>query len=300
MTIPFFANRTTLHRLHQTVQRNIVRNHQARYESSNSTRNASTTTTSGLSSPLPPTRTIPTQNSWIDPFLRPFRAYGRMQHRSPLMTQFESTLVIYYLGDLVSQTIGTNVFIDGEYEPIRGLRMMLIGALSSIPGYKWFIFLGNHFNYRSHLLSLATKVVVNQTFFTPVFNTYFFGMQTLLSGGSWADAKERVWNTVPVSWVNSWKVWPVVTAINFSFVPWQYRNVFAGVIAIGWQGYLSWLNKREEKREGAVQEREKLEREREMARLRARDGGGLRRRESGVELLERRRRVKSGGEEGNG
>ena len=178
-----------------------------------------------------------------------------MQQRSPLTTQLESTLIIYYLGDLCSQTVSSNVFIDAQYEPIRGFRAMLIGSIASIPGYKWFIFLGNHFNYKSHLLSLTVKVVVNQTLFTPLFNTYFFGMQTLLAGGNWADAKERVINTVPVSWKNSWKVWPAVTAFNFTFVPWQYRNVFAGVIAVGWQTYLSWLNRREEQRKANLAEK---------------------------------------------
>lgn len=74
-------------------------------------------------------------------------------------------------------------------------------------------------------------------------------MQTLLAGGSFADAKERVINTVPVSWKNSWKVWPAVTAFSFTYVPWQYRNVFAGCIAVFWQTYLSWLNRKEERRE---------------------------------------------------
>jgi protein Mpv17 len=139
-----------------------------------------------------------------------------MQKRSPLTTQLESTLIIYYLGDLCSQTVSSNVFIDAEYEPIRGLRAMLIGSISSIPSYKWFLFLGNNFNYSSHLLSLTVKVLVNQTFFTPVFNTYFFGMQTLLSGGGLKAAKERVVNTVPISIKNSWKVWPAVTAFSFT------------------------------------------------------------------------------------
>lgn len=181
--------------------------------------------------------------------MRPFRAYGRMQKRSPLTTQLESSLIIYYLGDLMSQTVSSNVFIDAEYEPIRGLRAMLIGSISSIPSYKWFLFLGNNFNYGSHWLSICVKVVINQTFFTPIFNTYFFGMQTLLSGGSLADAKERVIHTVPISWKNSWKIWPAVTAFSFTFIPWQYRNVFAGLIAINWQAYLTWLNKNEETRE---------------------------------------------------
>ncbi len=165
------------------------------------------------------------------------------------MTQWESALVIWYLGDLSSQVVMTNAFLEAQYEPIRGLRAMLIGSISAIPGYKWFLFLGRHFNYNSWLLSIGTKIVVNQTFFTPLFNTYFFGMQTLLSGGSFKDAKERVINTVPVSWKNSWKLWPAVTAFSFTFIPWQYRNVFAGVIAIGWQTYLSWLNRKDEARQ---------------------------------------------------
>lgn len=245
MTI--FAGRSTIHRLHQKVHRNLLKTHQARYES---TKPNTTTIPPPPPPPPPQQRTIPGPTwAWIDPLMRPFRAYAGMQRRSPLMTQWESALVIYYLGDLSSQLVMTNAFLDAQYEPIRGLRAMIIGSITAIPSYKWFLFLGNNFNYSSHILSLTVKVCVNQTFFTPLFNTYFFGMQTLLSGGSWADAKERVINTVPVSWKNSWKLWPAVTAFSFTFVPWQYRSVFAGVIAIGWQTYLSWLNRTDENRQ---------------------------------------------------
>ena len=123
---------------------------------------------------------------------------------------------------------------------------MFVASISAIPGYKWFQFLGNHFNYKSFVFSICVKVVVNQAIFTPVFNTYFFGMHTLLSGGSLADAKDRVVRTVPISWWNSCKLWPVVTAFSFTFIAPQNRNIFASVIAIGWQTYLSWLNKTEE------------------------------------------------------
>ena len=195
MTVYFFAGRSTIQRLHAKVQRNILRNHQARYESTKQStqtaRNGSNGTFSDNPSQPPQQRTIPTAFSWIDPFMRPLRAYGRMQQRSPLTTQVESTLIIYFLGDLCSQTVSSNVFIDAQYEPIRGLRAMLIGSIASIPGYKWFIFLGNHFNYKSHILSLTVKVCINQTLFTPLFNTYFFGMQTLLAGGSWGGCERE-------------------------------------------------------------------------------------------------------------
>ena len=113
------------------------------------------------------------------------------------------------------------------------------------------MYLGTIFNYPSKILSLATKVVVNQIVFTPVFNSYFFGMQSLLSGDGFANSWDRIKRTVPTSFVNSCKLWPAVTAFNFTYVLPQYRALFAGLVAVGWQTYLSLLNFRaanEEKR----------------------------------------------------
>lgn len=52
--------------------------------------------------------------------------------------------------------------------------------------------------------------------------------------------------TVPTSMINSLKLWPAVTAFSFTFIDAQYRSIFAGVIAIGWQTYLSYLNRKAE------------------------------------------------------
>ena len=106
------------------------------------------------------------------------------------------------------------------------------------------MYLNRSFNYSSRMLSLATKVTVNQIVFTPVFNSYFFGMQSLLSGDTYLEAWERIKRTVPTSFVNSCKLWPAVTAFSFTYIQPQYRALFAGVIAVGWQSYLSWLNQR--------------------------------------------------------
>jgi protein Mpv17 len=69
-------------------------------------------------------------------------------------------------------------------------------------------------------------------------------MQSLLSGATVPEIVERIKNTVPTSWINSCKLWPIVTAFSFTYVPIQYRSIFGGVIAIGWQTYLSLLNER--------------------------------------------------------
>jgi protein Mpv17 len=194
-----------------------------------------------------------TAPAWFSPFVQPltapFRAYGRAQSRRPYVTQFVTSLIIYFCGDLSSQAIQRDPAPDAtfKWDPKRALRAVIIGGISSIPSYRYFIFLSSHFNYfKTHVANLALKVVLNQLTFAPMFNTYFFGMQSLLAleMPQPAAAWQRVKDTVPQSWLMSCRFWPFVTAFSFSFVPMQHRSVFAGVMAIFWQTYLGILNQR--------------------------------------------------------
>ncbi|KAI0427265.1 hypothetical protein F5Y09DRAFT_36398 [Xylaria sp. FL1042] len=209
----------------------------------------------------------------LGPLMRAAEAYGRAQRARPWVTQVASTLVVYLCADLGAQWIsrsgqddithdvkgegkGGDGAAKGEgrkHDWARTARSLVIGGTAAIPGYIWFSFLSRSFNYSSKVLSISIKVVVNQLVFTPLFNVYFFGAQALLSGDTPAEAWRRVCNTVPVSFVNSCKLWPAVTAFNFAFVPFEYRSIFGGVIAVGWQTYLSFLNRRAERLEALRQ-----------------------------------------------
>ncbi|KAF7517366.1 hypothetical protein PCG10_001283 [Penicillium crustosum] len=202
------------------------------------------------------------------------RWYARVQDRKPYATQFWSSIVIYLCGDLSAQMLfpsevpapaksdakdgdgavqGDGATVSAGYDPLRTLRHLCVGAGSSIPSYKWFMFLGNYFNYPSRFLSILTKVVVQQTCFTPVFNTYFFSVHSLLAGATLEETWERLKKALPVSIQNSVKLWPAVTAFSFMYVPPQFRNVFSGCIAVGWQTYLSWLNQKAAKEVAAAE-----------------------------------------------
>ncbi|KAI8956781.1 hypothetical protein F5Y11DRAFT_133384 [Daldinia sp. FL1419] len=189
------------------------------------------------STPVPP---VPLWQR-LGPLTRAGEAYGRAQRKRPWTTQIVSALVIYLAADISAQSIG-----DKQYVPSRTARNMVIGGVSAVPNFLWFVWLSRHFNYSSHIFSLAVKIVVNQLVFTPTFNSYFFGAQALLSGDSLAETWHRIRRTVPISWVNAWKLWPAVTAFSFTFIPIDYRSVFSGVVAVGWQTYLSYLNRQAE------------------------------------------------------
>ncbi|EXJ62110.1 hypothetical protein A1O7_02543 [Cladophialophora yegresii CBS 114405] len=171
-----------------------------------------------------------------------FSWFSRIQRRKPLATAAATSMTTYLCGDLLAQEVG------GEpYNPVRTLRMIVVGSMAAVPGYKWFLFLGSHFNYASRWTSITVKVLIQQFFFAPIFNTYFFGIQALLSGAPPSVVIHRVVSAVPESVVSSAKFWPAVTALNFSLIPAHLRFAFSGFFAVVWQTYLSYLNRREEK-----------------------------------------------------
>lgn len=61
-----------------------------------------------------------------------FRWFHRTQEKRPHAVQVSMTLITYLCGDLSAQEIGGEPY-DGK----RTLRMLTIGAIASIPGYKW-------------------------------------------------------------------------------------------------------------------------------------------------------------------
>jgi hypothetical protein len=61
-----------------------------------------------------------------------FSWFHRTQQKRPLTVQVCTSLTVYLCGDLLAQEIGGEI-----YDPTRTLRMLTIGALASIPGYKW-------------------------------------------------------------------------------------------------------------------------------------------------------------------
>lgn len=168
--------------------------------------------------------------------------FSRVQRRRPLTVTLATSLTTYLAGDLLAQEIGRE-----PYDATRTLRMLAIGALASIPGYKWFMFLGSHFNYASTTMTIVTKVLIQQFFFAPMFNTYFFGMQALLAGATLSETIERIKLTVPESIISSAKFWPAVTALNFTVIPAHLRFAFSGVFAVVWQTYMSFLNRSQER-----------------------------------------------------
>ncbi|KAF7346452.1 hypothetical protein MSAN_01873200 [Mycena sanguinolenta] len=126
----------------------------------------------------------------------------------------------------------------------RTIRALTIGGFAAIPSFHWFNLLARSFASLPRWSGLAARVATHQVVFAPVFNTYFFFSQAVLSGATVAEGIERVRTALYTSLVNSVRVWPPIMFINFAFVPRELWSVMPGFVAVGWQCYLSFLNQR--------------------------------------------------------
>ncbi|KAK2768220.1 hypothetical protein FQN54_000072 [Arachnomyces sp. PD_36] len=253
-----------------TRQQGVYKRPQRRYNSSSSSseHKPSSPPTPSKQSTTPPNPTTPTPTTpktarsireiiTSGPLGRAADVYSRTQARRPWATQMVCTAVIYLFGDLSAQLVFGDEGGDkekeemeedkegekkGGYDPLRTMRHLSIGIVASVPSYTWFMYVHNNFNFPSKILSILTKVLVQQITFTPIFNIYFFSAQSLLAGSSPTDTLERLKKAVPTSVLNSFKLWPAVSAFSFVYVKAEFRPLFFGAVAVGWQTYLSWLN----------------------------------------------------------
>ena len=89
------------------------------------------------------------------------RSYARMQDKRPYWTQLYSSIVVYLLADLSAQFLfpsepvktedeeevqgkeeddeDAGAVQGGSYDPMRTLRHLTVGVVSSIPSYKWYV-----------------------------------------------------------------------------------------------------------------------------------------------------------------
>ena len=190
---------------------------------------------------------------------------------------------------------GQNSPFLASYDPFKTMRAMIIGGAITLPIYYWFNFLStSRFSIAlpssllslltrgttnadgvariqrtaNFVLSLGNRIVVNQLTFTPVFLTYFFTSHAVLAPlitrspdpsalPSAGELGGKLAETVSRGFVNSWKLWPAVTAFQFTLVQPQYRVSVGWIATFGWQTYLGWLNMRtareKEEKKGTIE-----------------------------------------------
>lgn len=92
---------------------------------------------------------------------------------------------------------------------------------------------------RNKNAEIAARVACDQLIFAPIMINVFLRSMAVMEGTS-AQAKidKSYWETLKANWM----VWPFIQAVNFKFVPLDFRVLAVNIVSIGWNSFLSVMN----------------------------------------------------------
>jgi protein Mpv17 len=162
-------------------------------------------------------------------------AYNDALDSKPLITKAMTSLVGWAFGDLLAQ-----IFISGgPFDMQRFITLSVFGFIYHGPSGHYF------YNWLDSKIpgtegkDVALKVFIDQICWCPIFMSVFFTYLGLVNGDSFSAIGSKIKNDLFTACQGSWKVWPIVHAVNFKFISTKHRLVFINSVQIAFNMFLS-------------------------------------------------------------
>ncbi|EDO32785.1 predicted protein [Nematostella vectensis] len=164
--------------------------------------------------------------------------YSYYLQTHPILTKSITSAITSGLGQLVSQLAAKRA--TGQNINYRAIAAFSgFGFLVTGPLVHYFYNYLEQFVPRGVPFSKAKKLFIDRLIFSPPFYLLFFYIVAIFEGKSNKEAIARIkanyWGALKMSL----KVWPLVQFVNFTYIPVQYRVLFANLVALFWSIYLS-------------------------------------------------------------
>jgi protein Mpv17 len=206
-------------------------------------------------------------------------AYNDALDKKPLLTKALTSLVGWFLGDLLAQVrqiqreraiiddrvmhwiIGPfNSNLSDPYPllilcslyaqlfimpgPVSVRRLVTLSAFGLLyhgpSGHYFYNWLDKQIE-GTEAKHVAMKVAFDQLVWCPIFMTVFFTYLGLVNGDSVGTIVHKVRSDLLSACQGSWKVWPIVHAVNFKFISTKHRLVFINSVQIAFNMFLSLI-----------------------------------------------------------
>jgi protein Mpv17 len=166
-------------------------------------------------------------------------AYNKLLTAQPLLTKAMTSFVGFTAGDALAQN-----FVEGSDKPYDVMRTVRLGSFGFLihgtTGHYFYGMLDSKLPGTAPM-TVASKVLIDQTIWNPIFGLMFFGYLSLMEGKTFEEYTNKLKADLSTAVMGSWAVWVPAHTVNFAFVPPAQRLLYINTIQIGYNVFLSFL-----------------------------------------------------------
>jgi protein Mpv17 len=176
----------------------------------------------------------------------------------PVVTKTIINVVIYLLGDWLSQTVFAKKNIL-DFDALRTLRNGFIGLCFGPLVVEYYQFSDHILPVDGGIANRIGKIFMDQTIYLFIKCSIYIMAVGVLQGDSIETAAQNVKDKIRGIMFTAWKFWPLVHCVTYSVIPAQHRILWVNCIDLIWNAILATLSSQKDISEPEATEESILE-----------------------------------------
>lgn len=172
-------------------------------------------------------------------------AYESYLANKPIVTKTLINVIIYLLGDWLSQTIFQNRNVL-EFDIKRTFRNGFIGLCFGPLVHEYYQFSDSILPPEDGIVTRLEKIVMDQTIYLTVKCSIYISAVGLLSGKDWPTVQQTVKDKIVGIVFTAWKFWPLVHCITYGLIPARHRILWVNSVDLVWNAILASMASKKE------------------------------------------------------
>ena len=164
-------------------------------------------------------------------------SYESSLNSQPIVTKTTINVIIYLLGDWLSQTVFVKKNIL-EFDALRTLRNGLIGMVFGPLVHEYYEF-SDWILPVNVPINRLFKILMDQTIYLFVKCSIYITAVNMLAGESWEYSSDVAKGKIKGIMFTAWKFWPFVHAITYTAIPAQHRILWVNCVDLFWNAILA-------------------------------------------------------------
>lgn len=164
--------------------------------------------------------------------------YERSLQDKPIFTKTLINVVIYLLGDWLSQTVFQKKDVL-DFDVSRTLKNGFIGLCFGPLVHQYYQFSDTILPVENGLFTRVEKILMDQTLYLTIKCSIYIFAVGFLSGGSLETCKTTVKEKIGGVVLTAWKFWPLVHCVTYSVIPAQHRILWVNSVDLIWNAILA-------------------------------------------------------------